>query len=160
MIGLVFKCQKRQTSAAAESAPCAHFQKLDVGINQFFSNLDCVFSLGFFGCFFMVKSNNKVFKNSKKNGKKNKNKKIILRKNIYMYAGAPKFAQEFFFWSYHLRVCSSNYRKYFVVEEHWYGQLYSSDRRTDGLYCLLFTVYFIGMISQTLKGDIMTMAFI
>ena len=39
-IGLDFKCQKWQTSAAAESAPCAHFQKLDVGINKFFSNLD------------------------------------------------------------------------------------------------------------------------
>ena len=35
-----------------------------------------------------------------------------------MYTGAPKFAQELFFWSYHLRVCSSNYRKYVVVEEH------------------------------------------
>ena len=44
-----------------------------------------------------------------------------------MYAGPPKFAQELFFWSYHLRVRSSNYRKYLVVEEHWYVQLYSSD---------------------------------
>ena len=44
-----------------------------------------------------------------------------------MYAGAPKFAQEFFFWSFHSRVCSSNWRKYLVVELHWYAQLYSSD---------------------------------
>jgi hypothetical protein len=42
-----------------------------------------------------------------------------------MYARA-KFAQELFFWSYHLRVCSSSYRKYFVVEEHKYIQLSSS----------------------------------
>ena len=39
VIGLVFKCHKWQTSAAAESAPCEHFQKLDFGINIFFSNL-------------------------------------------------------------------------------------------------------------------------
>ena len=45
-IGLDFKCQKWQTSAAAESAPCAHFQKLDVGINKFFYNL----GLGIFLC--------------------------------------------------------------------------------------------------------------
>ena len=57
-IGLEFKCQKWQTSAAVESAPCAHFQKLDVGIKKFFSNF---FSLGFFGRFFRVKSYNKVF---------------------------------------------------------------------------------------------------
>ena len=48
-----------------------------------------------------------------------------------MYSGAPKFAQEFFFWSYHLRVCSFNYRKYFVVEEHRYVQLYSNDITTN-----------------------------
>ena len=43
-----------------------------------------------------------------------------------MYARAPKFAQKLIFWSYHLRVCSPNWRKYFVVEEHWYVQLSSS----------------------------------
>ena len=32
-----------------------------------------------------------------------------------MYAGPPKIAQELFFWRYHLRVSSSNWRKYFVV---------------------------------------------
>ena len=37
-----------------------------------------------------------------------------------MYAGPPKIAQELFFWSYHLRVSSSNWRKYFVVEAHYY----------------------------------------
>ena len=51
-----------------------------------------------------------------------------------MHAGAPKFAQIFFFWSYRLRVCSSYWRKYFVVEEPWYIQLYSSDLNT-ALYC-------------------------
>ena len=39
-IGLDFKCQRWQTSAAAESAPCAHFHKLDIAIKNFFSNLD------------------------------------------------------------------------------------------------------------------------
>ena len=39
VIGLIFKCQKWQTSAAAESAPCAHFQKLDVGIKKKILNL-------------------------------------------------------------------------------------------------------------------------
>ena len=33
-----------------------------------------------------------------------------------MYAGPPKIAQELFFWSYHLRVSPSNWRKYFVVD--------------------------------------------
>ena len=47
-----------------------------------------------------------------------------------MYAGAPKFAQELFFWSCHLRVCSSYWRKYVVVGEHWYVQLYSSEQPT------------------------------
>ena len=65
-IGLDFKCQKWQTSAAAESAPCAHFQKLDVGINKKNSTL----GLGIFPLvlwlLFMVKSKNKLFKNSKK----------------------------------------------------------------------------------------------
>ena len=39
VIELFFKCQKLQTSAAAISAPWPHFQKLDVGINKFFSYL-------------------------------------------------------------------------------------------------------------------------
>ena len=43
-----------------------------------------------------------------------------------MYAGPPKNAQELFFWSYHLRVSSSNWRKYFVVGAHWYIQPYTS----------------------------------
>ena len=43
-----------------------------------------------------------------------------------MYAGPPKIAQELLFCSYHLRVSSSNWRKYFFVEEHWYIQLYTS----------------------------------
>ena len=34
-----------------------------------------------------------------------------------MYAGPPKIAQELFFWSYGLRVCSSSWRKYFAVEQ-------------------------------------------
>ena len=40
VIGLVFKCQKWQICARAHAAPCAHFQKLDVRKNQFFSYLD------------------------------------------------------------------------------------------------------------------------
>ena len=43
-----------------------------------------------------------------------------------MYAGAPKIAQELFFWSYHLKVGSSYWRKYFAVEKHGYVQLYTS----------------------------------
>ena len=43
-----------------------------------------------------------------------------------MYAGPPKIAQVLFLWSYHLRVSSSNWRKYFVVEAHWYIQRYTS----------------------------------
>ena len=43
---------------------------------------------------------------------------LMSEKNIYMYAGPPKIAQELFFWSDHLRVSSSNCRKYFVVEAH------------------------------------------
>ena len=43
-----------------------------------------------------------------------------------MYAGAPKIEQEFFFWSYHLTICSSNLRTYFAVEKHLYVQLCSS----------------------------------
>ena len=34
------KCQKWQICACAHAAHCARFQKLDVGINNFFSNLD------------------------------------------------------------------------------------------------------------------------
>ena len=34
VIGLVFKYQKWQTSAAAKSAPGPHFQKLDIGFNK------------------------------------------------------------------------------------------------------------------------------
>ena len=49
------------------------------------------------------------------------------RQNILVYAGAPKFPQELFFWSYYLRVCSSYWRKHLVVMEHWSVQLYSSD---------------------------------
>ena len=45
-----------------------------------------------------------------------------------MYAGPPKNAQELFFWSYHLRVSSSNWRKYFVAGAHWYIQPYTSAR--------------------------------
>ena len=45
-IGLDCKCQKWQICARAHAAHCAHFQKLDVGINKFFSNLDLgIFSL-------------------------------------------------------------------------------------------------------------------
>ena len=63
-------CQKWQTSAAAKSAPCAHFQNLDAGTNQFFTNLDLgIFSL-FSRALFMVKFSNKVFKNPKKKKKK------------------------------------------------------------------------------------------
>ena len=54
-----------------------------------------------------------------------------------MYAGPPKIAQELYFLSYHLRVSSSNWRKYFVVEKHWYIQPYTSDpysiRNTDNV---------------------------
>ena len=67
----------------------------------------------------------KSCKNQKK--KKNAFKFLISEKNIYMYAGPPKIAQELFFLSHPLRVCSSNGRKYFVVEEHWYVQLSSSE---------------------------------
>ena len=38
------------------------------------------------------------------------------KRNVSMYAGAHKIAQELFFWGYHLRVCSSNGRKYFAVQ--------------------------------------------
>ena len=38
----------------------------------------------------------------KKNIKKHCFKFLISEKNIEMYAGDPKFAQELFFWSYHL----------------------------------------------------------
>ena len=68
----------------------------------------------------------KIQKNLKKNKDKNSFWIFILRKNINIHAGAPKFAQELFFWSYRLRVCSSYWRKYFVVEDHCYIQLYSS----------------------------------
>ena len=44
-----------------------------------------------------------------------------------MYAGGPKIAQELFLWSYHLRVGSSYWRKYFAVEKHCYVQQYTSD---------------------------------
>ena len=64
-------------------------------------------------------------------------KKKLSRKNIEMYAGGPKFAQEIFFWSYHLRVCSSSFRKYFVVKEHWYLQLYSSVKWFNPTYLFL-----------------------
>ena len=39
------------------------------------------------------------------NQKKKKlvHKFLILEKNVFMYAGAPKIAQELFFWGYHLR---------------------------------------------------------
>ena len=40
------RCKQWQIAAAAKSAPFAHFQKLDSGINNFFSNLDSgIFSL-------------------------------------------------------------------------------------------------------------------
>ena len=39
-IGIGLECQTWQICACVHAAPCAHFQKLDVGINQFFSNLD------------------------------------------------------------------------------------------------------------------------
>ena len=46
----------------------------------------------------MVKSNNKVFKNSKKikekkTKKKQQTKKLMSEKNIHKYAGGPKLAQ-------------------------------------------------------------------
>mgnify|MGYP000654312968 CR=1 FL=1 len=43
-----------------------------------------------------------------KKKKKNAFKFLISEKNIEMYAGPPKIAQELFFWSYGLRVCSSS----------------------------------------------------
>ena len=44
-IGIGKKHKQCQIAAAAESAPCAHFQKLDVGIDKKNSNLDlCVFT--------------------------------------------------------------------------------------------------------------------
>ena len=44
-IGIGLECQTWQICARAHAALCAHFQKLDVGINHFFSNLDlCVFT--------------------------------------------------------------------------------------------------------------------
>ena len=51
-----------------------------------------------------------------KNCKKTKNQKkkkyafkfLISKKNIEMYAGPPKIAQELFFWSYGLRVRSAS----------------------------------------------------
>ena len=80
----------------------------------------------------MVKFSNKVLKNSKRLWKLPKRKYdfklLISEKNVSMYAGPPKIAQELFFWGYHLRVCSSYWQKYFVVEEHWYVQQYSSVR--------------------------------
>ena len=57
---------------------------------------------------------------------KTKKKFGIFHFRFFMYAGAPKIAQELFFWSYHLRVCSSYWRKYFAVEKHWYVPLYSN----------------------------------
>ena len=54
------------------------------------------------------------------------------RKNVKIYAWAPKNAQALVFWSYHLRVYSSHWRKYFVVEEQWYVWLYSSVQSTLG----------------------------
>ena len=46
-----------------------------------------------------------------------------------MYAGPPRNAQELFFWGYHLRVSSSNWRQYFVVGAHGYIQPYTSDNK-------------------------------
>ena len=83
-------------------APCAHFQKLDVGINNLFSNLDLgTFSL-FSWALFMVKFSNKVFKIQKickltKKRQKRRRKKLFLIFNFrifFMYAVAPKTAQE------------------------------------------------------------------
>ena len=92
----------------------------------------------------MVKSNNKVFEEEKKLENSNNKKNIYIcniflffnsEKNILMYAGAPKIAQELFFWSYHLWVGSSYWRKYLAVEKHCYVQLYTSDSgRVDSPY--------------------------
>jgi hypothetical protein len=59
-------------------------------------------------------------KNPKKKEKKKKNafKFLISEKNIEMYAGPPKIAQEIFVGSDQRRVSSSNCRKYSVVEAH------------------------------------------
>ena len=70
--------QTWQISARAEAAPCAHFQKLDVGINQFFLTQTCVFSLWLLGCSFLVKSNKKKFLKTQKNCKKLQTKKMVL----------------------------------------------------------------------------------
>ena len=71
------ECQTWQICARTDAAPCAHFQKLDVGINKFFSNLDFGIFSFLVQRFFMVKFDNKVFKNSKKsqNYKKKQKKK-------------------------------------------------------------------------------------
>ena len=103
-----------------------------------------IFSSWFFGrvclfvCIFMGKSYNKVNKNLKKFLKKLQQQKIhtqkiflyffyFWKKIFFMYSGAPKIAQELFFWSHHLGVGSSYWRKYFAVEKHSYVQLYTSD---------------------------------
>ena len=42
------KCQKWKTLAAVKSAPCPHFQKLDIGINKKNYNLGLdIFTLAF-----------------------------------------------------------------------------------------------------------------
>ena len=85
LIGPDFKCHKWQISAHADAALCAHFQKIDVGINKNGITLAWVFSSGFFGHFCIVQSNNKVFKNPKNGNNYKKNIYIYFRKKNIFY---------------------------------------------------------------------------
>ena len=87
-----------QIAALAAPATCAYFQKLHVGRDNFFSNLDAYVFSSFGSAFFMVKFNNKVFKKIKKS----ENPKKIVFIFFYfifflkIYALFPKSVQKLF----------------------------------------------------------------